>query len=215
MTETVLHKLIFAGLLLTLLLIPAAEVNAQCYARGDCDSNGYALTVSDMVYLLRYLHGEGPAPRPLYEADLNGDCVIDDADAEMYACIMEHGLMACLSHYPVPTCCEPDTVIGACCDSLGGCSVRSPANCLARGGTYHGDFTHCYPYSPCVKCGDLDHSGGIDISDVVYLVTCIFVCDPIPPEGEVNCDGYIDISDVVYLVMYIFGGGPAPCAGCK
>jgi hypothetical protein len=208
------HKFIFAGLLAALLLIPAGEINAQCFASGDCDGNGHALTVSDMVYLIRYLQGNGPAPTPLYEADLNGDCVLDDADAELYACVFEHG-MICLPHYPVPTCCEPDTVVGACCDSVGGCSVRSPAHCLERGGTYQGDFRRCYPYSPCVVCGDVDQSGDIDISDVVYLVSCIFICDPIPAEAEVNCDGIIDISDVVYLVMYIFGGGPAPCGGCK
>ena len=215
MTESILHKFIFVGLLMALVLMPAAEIKAQCLARGDCDSNGYVLTVSDMVYLIRYVNGQGPAPRPLYEGDLNGDCVVDQADAEVYACIFQYGIMKCLPGYPLSTCCEPDTVIGACCDSLGVCSVRSQANCLALGGTYHGDFTRCQPHSPCVVCGDLDHSGNIDISDVVYLVMCIFACDPIPLEGEVNCDGMIDISDVVYLVMYIFGGGPAPCAGCK
>jgi len=66
-------------------------------------------------------------------------------------------------------------------------------------------------------CGDTDNSGGVDISDAVYLIAYIFNGGPAPDPlsvGDVDCSGGIDISDAVYLIAFIFGGGPAPCAAC-
>ncbi|TFH60380.1 MAG: hypothetical protein E4G91_08495 [Candidatus Zixiibacteriota bacterium] len=66
-------------------------------------------------------------------------------------------------------------------------------------------------------CGDADHSGGVDISDAVYLIAYIFSggSAPIPlAAGDADCSGGVDISDVVYLIAYIFSGGAAPCATC-
>lgn len=67
-------------------------------------------------------------------------------------------------------------------------------------------------------CGDVDGSGGVNISDAVYLVLYIFGGGQ-PPHGssggDVDCNGICNISDVVYLMWYIFGGGSAPCADCK
>jgi hypothetical protein len=66
-------------------------------------------------------------------------------------------------------------------------------------------------------CGDADGSGGVDIDDVVYLISYIFTGGPAPDPlsvGDVDCQNGIDIDDVVYLIAYIFTGGPAPCADC-
>jgi predicted outer membrane repeat protein len=63
-------------------------------------------------------------------------------------------------------------------------------------------------------CGDVDHSEGVDIDDVVYLVNYIFMDGepPAPMEvGDVDCSGSVDIDDVVWLIAYIFSGGNAPC----
>jgi hypothetical protein len=63
-------------------------------------------------------------------------------------------------------------------------------------------------------CGDADYNGGVDIDDVVYLISYIFVAgpEPLPYEsGDADCSGGVDIDDVVYLIAYIFSGGPAPC----
>lgn len=65
-----------------------------------------------------------------------------------------------------------------------------------------------------IDCGDIDHSGSVNISDVVYLVGYIFGQQPIPqPEGVANtdCSATVNLSDAVYLVAYIFGSGFAPC----
>jgi hypothetical protein len=66
-------------------------------------------------------------------------------------------------------------------------------------------------------CGDADHSGAVDISDAVYLISYIFAGGPapVPPAaGDPDCSGGIDISDAVFLIAYIFGGGAAPCSAC-
>ncbi len=33
--------------------------------------------------------------------------------------------------------------------------------------------------------------------------------------GDVDCSGIVSISDAVFLIQYIFAGGPAPCASCE
>ena len=65
----------------------------------------------------------------------------------------------------------------------------------------------------CVVPGDVDHSGGFDISDITYFVDWMFGGGPPPPcEPEADADGstVLDISDLTYLVDYMFGGGPPP-----
>jgi hypothetical protein len=59
----------------------------------------------------------------------------------------------------------------------------------------------------------VNHSGAIDISDVVYLVTFSFYGGLEPPcfdEADVNDSGTVDISDLTYLVNYMFNQGPPP-----
>ena len=104
--------------------------------------------------------------------------------------------------------------------------IFNAAEC--KDSTYVGDlcFTTNVPSTPVVTIpvtlhvganilvGDADGSGGIDISDVVYVVAYIFAGGPAPTPaaaGDVNCDVLTDISDAVYLIAYIFNGGPAPC----
>ena len=68
-------------------------------------------------------------------------------------------------------------------------------------------------------CGDVDASGGINVSDPVYLIQYIFADGPEPKpfrlNGDADCGGSIDVADVVYLLNYIFGNGPQPCEGCN
>ena len=65
--------------------------------------------------------------------------------------------------------------------------------------------------------GDLNRSGGVNISDVVYLVAYLFGGGPAPVDpnlADVNSSCTVNISDVSYLVAYLFGGGPLPQSGC-
>lgn len=68
---------------------------------------------------------------------------------------------------------------------------------------------HC-----CIKPGDANLDGIVNIGDVVYNIQCIFVdClgHPCEKHLDANCDGNWDIADVVYVINYIFRGGPPPC----
>ncbi|TFH64762.1 MAG: hypothetical protein E4G91_04785 [Candidatus Zixiibacteriota bacterium] len=86
---------------------------------------------------------------------------------------------------------------------------------MAGSGRYDVATIKYQPSTPV--CGDIDGFGSVDISDVVYLLSYIFLggTPPLPlSSGSVNCDQDIDISDVVYLILFIFSGGFPPCAGC-
>jgi hypothetical protein len=62
---------------------------------------------------------------------------------------------------------------------------------------------------------DVDHTGEVNLADVVYLVNYLFKPGPAPVPapivGDATCDSSVDIDDVVYLINYIFKDGPAPC----
>lgn len=65
------------------------------------------------------------------------------------------------------------------------------------------------------RTGDVNRSGSVTISDVVYLVNYIFKGGPSPYllyRGDANCDQSVTVADVVYLVAYLFKGGPLPCS---
>lgn len=73
---------------------------------------------------------------------------------------------------------------------------------------------------PCTigMTGDVNLSGTIVSSDIVYLVNYIFKAGPEPlpcaASGDVNCDGEVKSSDIVYLVNYVLKAGAAPCDVC-
>ena len=61
--------------------------------------------------------------------------------------------------------------------------------------------------------GDVDHSGEIDISDLIYLVDYMFNYGPEPPcfdEANIDGAGDLDVSDLIHMVDYMFNGGPPP-----
>jgi plastocyanin len=189
-----------------------------CWASGDINGDGIVLTVADMVYLLRVINGEFPWPDNLYQADLNGDCIIDGGDAYLLNLYFEQGF-GVFPVFPVPTCCYPDTVVGACCieDS---CSVRAPIHCDSLGGEYLGHGTNCpLDNNPCVCCVGLtgnvdgDPDDMVNISDLTRFVCWIWGDCEAPTcleEADINADGTIDILDVTYLASYLFGSGPPP-----
>jgi hypothetical protein len=63
-------------------------------------------------------------------------------------------------------------------------------------------------------CGDADGSGGVNISDAVFIINYVFVGGnaPVPFEsGDTNCDGSVNVSDAVSIINFVFVGGNAPC----
>jgi hypothetical protein len=194
---------VLAGFLFVLSLGFAAGVSAQdCYAAGDVNNDGIVLTVTDYVYLVRYVAGEGldlPVP---YQADLNGDCMVDYLDVEVYASYFEGGLgiFGPYGGFPVPTCCDPDTTLGASCFDTA-CVRLNPVNCQLLGGDYHGDYTLC-DQNP----GDANNDGIMNVGDVVYLLNYLYKGGPAPSpaaNGDVNGDCAVNIDDVIYFTCLL------------
>jgi len=193
----------------------------QCFSNTDINNDGLTLTVADLVYLIDFVNGLGPAPDSMHSADLNGDCRIDQLDIEVFEEYFAIGLGA-FSEFPVPTCCDPDTVRGACC-FIDTCHVRHPNNCeVIMGYGYQGDGTFCYTDGDLCDCceirGDINDSGSLpDIADVVYLVSYMFQGGPEPPclmEADTDGDGEpATIADLVRMVdfMFNFGDPIVPC----
>jgi len=84
--------------------------------------------------------------------------------------------------------------------------------------------TCCYPtvgpISCCIKRGDIDHNGTIDIADLIAMVEYAFGIntppDLCPEEADVNGDGTVDMADIIRLVEFSFiinAPPPAPCYG--
>jgi hypothetical protein len=65
--------------------------------------------------------------------------------------------------------------------------------------------------------GDVNESGAINSSDIIYLVNFVFKGGPeptcSPTTGDVNCSGSTNSADIIFLVNYVFKGGPPP-SGC-
>lgn len=194
-------------------------VYCYCYANGDINGDGLALSVADMVYLLRFIHFGGAPPDPLYRGDLNTDGYIDIGD-----CILLDSLITYEQGYPrwsVPTSCyPPNTVRGGCLEG-DSCLVRSAENCAACGGTYLGDSVFCA--CDCAGLGDLDLNGAIDPLDVTILVNFVYkgwhtreLILTCPVEnGDWDCSGTITPVDVAYCVQHVFKiWGSPPCDPC-
>jgi hypothetical protein len=70
-------------------------------------------------------------------------------------------------------------------------------------------FTLSYP-----AVGDVTADGTVDVADVIFLVSYVFIngMPPYPLEiGDVDCDGLVNIGDVMYLINYLFLSGSLPC----
>jgi len=69
------------------------------------------------------------------------------------------------------------------------------------------------PPTCCVLRGNTDGLGGINVSDVTYLVAFLFQGGDAPPcEEEGNVDGLtgVNVADLTYLVNFVFAGDAAP-----
>ena len=63
------------------------------------------------------------------------------------------------------------------------------------------------------RSGDVNTDGEINIYDVSYLLTYLYLTGPTPrfPEtADVNNDGSLNIFDITYLIDFLYMGGPEP-----
>ncbi len=61
------------------------------FSPGDVNSNGIVADIADLVYLNNFLCSGGPAPDPLANGDVDGDCDIDSADSARLLDIITNG----------------------------------------------------------------------------------------------------------------------------
>ena len=105
-----------------------------------------------------------------------------------------------------------------CCEDMDADGVPDMAdNCPEMYNPDQADFDGDCVGDACQTCcvvrGDANHSGSIDISDVVYLVSFFFHGGEPPPcleEADVNDNGAVDISDLTDMVDYMFSSGLPP-----
>jgi hypothetical protein len=73
-----------------------------------------------------------------------------------------------------------------------------------------------YDQGTSCLCGDVNDDGVVQIADVVYLVTYLYLGGP-PPDlmetGDANNDCVVNSADITYLLNYLFANGPPPECG--
>jgi hypothetical protein len=215
-------------------------VNASVAAT-DVNADGMTLTYRDLVYLDRIIIGEAlPFPKRAVGANVNAYFQQDSTNHSVIVnCNLPlAGAFMLIRGNVTPTYLIPQVGWGTW-ENYDGTYTRililgSPEQPYSSGVwlTYHGTGTLEYVETTdwhdtwitahitykATDCGNFNGSGGIDISDVVYVIRYIFSGGVAPIDihgGDVNCDNSCDISDIVYLLTYIFSGGPAPCENCR
>ncbi len=61
--------------------------------------------------------------------------------------------------------------------------------------------------------GDANLDGTVNVADISFLVSYLFLLGPRPPLQDVadlNCDSYVTVTDIGFLATYLFLGGPVP-----
>ncbi len=141
---------------------------------GDLDNDGNVGYVQDIALLIDFLCHGGLPPVPLANGDVNGDCIIDYADA---VCLYNPQLCT-----PVECTCV-DPAIGSCDP----CDFQYPGDVDNTGQINISDLTYLVsfvfqggpaPYP--VANGDVDGSCSIDVADVTYLTASLFQGGPAP-----------------------------------
>jgi hypothetical protein len=74
------------------------------------------------------------------------------------------------------------------------------------------------PSCPIAVTGDVQNSGNVNSTDIIYLVNYVLKGGPdpmpCPAGGDANCTGDVNSTDIIYLVNYVLKAGPAPCNVC-
>ncbi len=155
---------------------------STCYASGDVNGDLVGLSVSDLAYLEAFIFQGGPAPPLLWEADLNGDCVVDTADLNMYRCYFVYGI-SCIPGYPVQTCCDPMAEpISYVTGDANGDSVVNITDAV-----YLIQYIFAGGPEPVpLVSGDANCDGTVNITDAVYLINYIFGGGPPPGDPDDN-----------------------------
>lgn len=155
----------------------AVLVADTCWATGTFNESGLP-TVADLVFVLRVLGGGLPVPDNIYRLDLNGDCVVDQADAQLISDLFEFG-PGVLPQYPVPTCCFPEVQL-VCPIAVTGDVDESGAVTAADIIMLVGAVFRGFLPEFCWARADVNCTGTITSADIIYLVGYLFKGGPPP-----------------------------------
>ncbi len=67
--------------------------------------------------------------------------------------------------------------------------------------------------SACFLCGDVNSDSVVNIFDITFLITYLYLGGPSPGDlnsADVNNDGTVNIFDITGLISYLYLGGPPP-----
>jgi len=71
---------------------------------------------------------------------------------------------------------------------------------------------------PIALTGNVNLAGGVNSTDIIYLVNYVLKAGPAPlpcaASGDATCNNVVNSTDIIYLVNYVFKAGPPPCDVC-
>lgn len=74
-------------------------------------------------------------------------------------------------------------------------------------------YLYGYQSSGAPDCGDANADGSLNILDVTYIITFLYMQGPAPEPiyiADVNSSGEINLLDITYLIAFLYTGGPEP-----
>ena len=87
---------------------------------------------------------------------------------------------------------------------------------ITQAGTYSLFTTFTTSPSCCSIPGDANSDGKVNIADVQFVISWLFLGGASPSccaEATANGDDKLNIADVVYVISWLFSGGPDPLCG--
>lgn len=200
---------------------PAVD-ECRCTMPGDVNLNGLVCEIGDAVLLQNFLGCQtGLTPEQIANSDVNGDCMVDNADGDY--------LLDCVGGGPDPlpcVCAEPE--VTACrCSTPGDVNLNGLV-CEVGDAVLLQNFLGCLTDLTAEQITNSDVNGDclVDEADGNYLLDCLSggpdplacVCGEPPVDacrcavpGDTNGNGIVaEIGDVIYLGNFLCSGGPAP-----
>jgi hypothetical protein len=197
--------------------IPQSSTQPEARKCGDTNNDGNR-TGADVTYLVRYLKQLGPAPAPLYYANVDGNSVVDNSDVtRLVDYFTGEATLDCAEPAP-PQQIQP--------------TARQCGDTNNDGNRTGADVTYLVRYlndngpAPApLYYANVDGNSVVDDADVTRLVdyfngearlNCV---EPAPLQqtqptarrcGDTNNDKNLTGADVTYLVRYLNDNGPAP-----
>jgi hypothetical protein len=147
---------------------------------GDLDGNG-TISISDLAFLQAFLFLGGPAPNPLSNADVNGDCRVNIGDI---LCLVKYG-QGSPSCVVTCTCVNPD-LTQCCYGERGNIDYDVLDQVDISDLIYLTDYSFNSGPAPfCFEEADVNGDLSCDMSDVIYMVDYMFKTPAGPP--PVSC----------------------------